>query len=103
MKWKLGLKFVKEYEVFAKSKGCKLTTGLKRPPLIRKNVHAVIAKLNPAARAMYNNCSGVCNLVAVETSAPCFWFEDALAVSTPANANTRKTMVPRNSPITATT
>jgi hypothetical protein len=39
-------------EFFCWVEGSELTTGLKRPPLILKNVHAVIAKLNPAANAM---------------------------------------------------
>jgi hypothetical protein len=90
-------------EVDAGSRSTPLTTGLKRPPLVRKKVQAVTAKLKPTTKAVYSSCAGVCGFVAVETPRSWFLFEDALAVSMPAKANVRKTIVPRNSPTTAKT
>lgn len=46
------------------------TTGLNKPPLIRKNVHAKTTKLKPAESAMKSSCWGVFCAVAVETSLP---------------------------------
>lgn len=80
-----------------------LTTGLNKPPLIRKKVQAVTAKLNPAATAAYNSCDGDAAGGAVETPFPWSLLEDAPATSTPAKARKTKMRVPRNSPTTATT
>ena len=79
------------------------TTGLNKPPLIRKKVQALTVKLNPAASAIYNNCCGVAFLTEVLTSP--FWlvFEEILATWPPAKAKKRKKIVPINSPMTATT
>ena len=73
------------------------------PPLIRKKIHALTARLNPNDRDMYSNLDGstppvsepVVLLFAV-VPAPIF------ATCVPPNAKKRKRVVPMNSEIMAT-
>ena len=43
----------------------RLTTGLNKPPLMRKKVHAVTTKANAAPNAMYSSSCGVTEVTSV--------------------------------------
>lgn len=72
-----------------------VTAGLKRPPLIRKKVHAFTANENPNANEMNSS------LLISELSVTVPWLL-VFAIWVAPNAKKRKRKVPMNSPSTAT-
>jgi hypothetical protein len=81
----------------------KVTAGLKRPPLIRKNIHTFTIKLKPNTTLIYSSTVG---LNPVASPVVVFESEEALdpmlATCVPANAKKRNIVVPTNSPMKAT-
>jgi hypothetical protein len=76
---------------------------LKRPPLIRKKIHALIIRLNPKDSEMYNNAERLKPVEAPVVVLFCVCPAPMLAVCVPPNAKKRNKVVPTNSPTTATT
>jgi hypothetical protein len=81
----------------------KLTAGLNNPPLMRKKIQALTARLNPNESDMYNSFDGSTPPV-VEPVVVLFavFPEPIFATCVPPNAKKRKKVVPTNSPIIAT-
>ena len=80
-----------------------LTTGLNRPPLMRKNVHAVTGNENAAPNAIYSSSEGVTDETEVSMLPFLVLLDEMKATWAAENAMKMKTVVPRNSPIPATT
>jgi hypothetical protein len=72
-----------------------VTAGLKRPPLIRKNTHALTAREKPKERAMYWSC---CGLAPVSSTVRPADDRIILAVWQPDSAKNRNRTVPTYSP-----
>jgi hypothetical protein len=72
-----------------------VTAGLNRPPLIRKNTHALTAREKPNERAMYWSC---CGLAPVSSTVKPADDRIIFAVWQPESAKKRKRTVPTYSP-----
>jgi len=75
------------------------TTGLNKPPLMRKKVQAVTTKENAAPNEAYNSSCGDTKLILVSMFPFLVSFEVMKATWTAAKAMKMKNVVPMNSPV----
>ena len=79
-----------------------VTAGLNKPPLMRKNTHALAAREKPKLSDMYKSWEGFFCCTVVITVLPVLVFEEMLATCVPAKAKNKNAIVPTNSPSMAT-
>lgn len=92
------IKRPRKYAVPPTSIMAKVTAGLKRPPLIRKNTHAFTASDIPKHREIYSSLAGFAD----RASAFAPVAGAVLTTLVPPKAKRRKRKVPTNSPAQAT-